>query len=150
MSFESFMINESDYNFFSELPGDEKILFLYDLICDKSYGTGSSDEFYEDKKLIPGTATFDQAVQFFKDKLQNLVESTISTDVLVNILFINNYVVFNSESKSLLDEAVSEIAFDGYILREKQLTIQQLPVFHHQRYCKVYEIIGKEQKISAN
>lgn len=148
MSFDAFSINESDYKFFQALPRDEKILFLYDLICEQSYGNGSSDEFYDSSRYT--LATFDETVSTFKDKLRRLVSSTISDQVLVNILFINNYIVFNSESKGLLNDAIMDLMFDGYILWERQLTMSQLPVFHHQRYCKVYEIVGKEEKISLN
>jgi hypothetical protein len=42
MNFSDFFISVEDYDFFQSLPNSEKILFAYDLICNDSYGTGSS------------------------------------------------------------------------------------------------------------
>jgi hypothetical protein len=151
MSFNTYTIDQSDFEFFDKLPDDEKILFLYDLICVNAYGKGSTEQFNLDTDTPElKTASFEEVVETFKTKLQDIVASTINDEVLVNVLFINDFIVFNSESKNLLDDAVYEMFVQGYLIREKELTMQQLPIFHHQRYCKVYEIIGITDKISMN
>ena len=43
MNFNEYIIDKSDYEFFDSLPKDEKIIFLYDLICEDFYGAGSID-----------------------------------------------------------------------------------------------------------
>jgi hypothetical protein len=47
MNFSDYIIDESDYEFFVSLPQDEKLLFLYDLICEDVYGSGSVEPVME-------------------------------------------------------------------------------------------------------
>ena len=51
MNFSDYIIDESDYEFFESLPQDEKLLFLYDLICVEAYGPGSMEPVMEVNNL---------------------------------------------------------------------------------------------------
>jgi len=149
MNFNEYKIDESDYEFFGSLPKDEKILFLYDLICEDFYGLGSLEQ-------VPSSVTsfklgdFDTFLKEFESKLYQIVKATIQSDSEANILFINDKVIINSESDNGLTDAVLDLMLDGYVLVEQQLSIKQLSIFHQQRYCKVFNIIGFVNTISLN
>jgi hypothetical protein len=149
MNFNEYKIDESDYEFFGSLPKDEKILFLYDLICEDFYGLGSLEQ-------VPSSVTslklgdFDTFLKEFESKLYQIVKATIQSDSEANILFINDKVIINSESDNGLTDAVLELIISGYVLIEQQLSIKQLSIFHQQRYCKVFNLIGFVDPISLN
>ena len=62
MNFNEYIIDQEDYDFFASLPKDEKILFLYDLICVDAYGVGSEEPEYEDHP------DFETDIEHFKDR----------------------------------------------------------------------------------
>lgn len=149
MNFNEYIIDESDYEFFVSLPKDEKILFLYDLICEDFYGAGSIES------KPPSTiqfelGNFDTFLQEFEAKLYRIVAATIRSEFKANVLFINDRVIINSESEDKLNDAVLDLMLEGYMIQEQQLTTKQLSIFHQQRYCKVFKIIGTGNKISLN
>jgi hypothetical protein len=143
MNFSDYIIDESDYEFFESLPQDEKLLFLYDLICEEAYGPGSMEPVMEVNNL-------ESILREFEDKLYKIVAGSISNSAKANILFINDRVILNSESLEELELAIQDLFLDGYILSEHQLNTRSLTIFHQQRYCKAYNIIGVESKISLN
>jgi hypothetical protein len=150
MNFEEFNIDESDYEFYQSLPKDEKILFLFDLICDEVYGTGSMNDEDIEEIQISNSNTFDSFLGQFEDYLFSLVQKSIDETQNVNILLLNNSVVINSNSEKFLDETVNDLMLDGYILSEIQLSLRALSVFHQQRYCKAFIIVDKENEICLN
>jgi hypothetical protein len=93
---------------------------------------------------------FDTFLKEFESKLYQIVKATIHSDSEANILFINDKVIINSESDNGLTDAVLDLMISGYVLIEQQLSIKQLSIFHQQRYCKVFNIIGFVDKISLN
>ena len=149
MNFNEYKIDESDYEFFGSLPKDEKILFLYDLICEDFYGSGTMEQ-TPSPVVSFKLGDFDNFLKEFESKLYQIIESTIQSDSEANVLFINDKVIINSESNNSLSDAVLDLMLDGYVLSEQQLTMKQLSIFHQQRYCKVFEIIGVVDKISLN
>jgi hypothetical protein len=149
MNFNEYIIDESDYEFFGSLPKDEKILFMYDLICEDFYGAGSVDT--EPLPLVSfKLGNFDTFLKDFESKLYQIVAATIRSDSEANILFINDRIIVNSESEDSLSDAVLDLMLDGYLLQEQQLTLHQMSIFHQQRYCKVFKILGTGNKISLN
>jgi hypothetical protein len=149
MNFSDYIIDKSDYDFFMSLDSDEKLLFIYDLICDQSYGTGSTEEF--DSDTIEQDANKMQSViDQIQNKLFSIIESSINEKALVNMLIINNRIILNSKSLNLIQDAISDLYMKGYLLSEIQLTEAQSDLFHKQRYCKVYNIIGKLPLITYN
>lgn len=149
MNFSDYIIDESDYEFFESLPQDEKLLFLYDLICEESYGQGSVEPMKFDLPAME-LKSFDSIIQDFEDKLYKIVAASINETAKANLLFINDRVIVNSESLEELELAIQDLFLDGYILSEHQLNNRSLIIFHQQRYCKAFDIIGLESKISLN
>ena len=147
MNFNEYIIDESDYEFFGSLPKDEKILFLYDLICEDFYGSGSI-ELEPPSTIQFELGNFDMFLQEFEAKLYRIVAATIRSEFKANVLFINDRVIINSESEDKLNDAVLDLMLEGYMIQEQQLTTKQLSIFHQQRYCKVFKIIGTGNKIS--
>ena len=151
MNFNDYIISESDYKFFDSLPKDEKLLFLFDLICEDVYGAGSSeeDDEYGTPEMEQDLTKFDDIVEVLKSKLQDIVSASISEKAPVNMLILNEKMVLNSNSLALIKDTVNQMLLTGYILSEDTLTEKQAIVFHQQKYCKVYTILAKH-KISFN
>jgi hypothetical protein len=150
MNFSDYIISESDYKFFDSLPKDEKLLFLFDLICEDVYGAGSEEEDeYDTPEIEKDLSKFDNIVDALKSKLQDIVSASISEKAPVNMLILNEKMVLNSNSLALIKDTVNQMLLTGYILSEDTLTEKQAIVFHQQKYCKVYTILAKH-KISFN
>ena len=140
MDFEDFFINDEDWEFYRELPNDEQILFVYDLVCEEFYGKGSVDE--EEKGQIE--------VENFQEFLDKLSDKLINRFADISILQLNNNLVINSENKQLLYDAVLDYFKNGYILERIDMSQQVTVLFHKMRYCEMYRIIGRTEKISLN
>lgn len=149
MNFSDYIIDESDNDFFMSLEADEKLLFIYDLICDQVYGVGSTEEFNSDT-IEKDSDKMQSVIDQIQNKLFYIIESSINEKALVNMLIINNRIILNSKSLNLIEDAVKELYIKGYLLSEIQLTIAQSDLFHKQRYCKVYNIIGKLPPLTYN
>jgi hypothetical protein len=145
MNFNDYIIGESDFEFYESLPEDERILFLYDLICDEAYGQGSIEP-----PTLLSAADIKDLVNDFTNKIGALIAASIKDDVKVNIIFINNTIIFNSNNLKDLKEAVMDMMLDGYILSKFKMTPQSEEVFHKQDYCFMYNIIGQTNEISLN
>lgn len=140
MHFEDFFINDEDWEFFEELPSDEQILFVYDLVCEEFYGAGSVSE--EEKGRIE--------VDNFEDFLDKISDKLVNRFADVSILQINNNLIFNSEDKKLLNQHVLEYFLEGYILEKIDMSKQITFLFHKLRYCEMYRIVGKTNQIHLN
>jgi len=155
MNFKDYIISESDYSFFDSLPEDEKLLFMYDLICEESYGTGSDtleepNAKYDTAEIKSDLNKFDTIVDTFKNKLQTIIAASISEKAPVNMMFLNDKLIINSKSLALIADTVNQMILTGYLLSEQILTKPQRKVFHQQKYCKVYTMLGKVNRISEN
>lgn len=144
MNFNDYIIDEDDFIFYESLPTDERILFLYDLICEDAYGPGSIIE--EDITPID----FKDMIKNFEDKLGMIIEASIKDSVKVNIAFVNNLIVFNSNSEYELDLAVRDLMIEGMILSRFKMTESAKRVFHKQKFCKIYHIIDRVAGFSMN
>ena len=82
MNFNEYIIDQDYYEFFDSLPKDEKILFLYDLICDDIYGIGSINSIPEDT-----TQDLNEPTKNIKDELPKVVAKSINefSKVTVNV-----------------------------------------------------------------
>jgi len=145
MNFNEYIIDQDDYEFFDSLPKDEKILFLYDLICDDIYGIGSINSISEDT-----TQDLNEPTKNIKDELPKVVAKSINEFSKVNILVIDNNIILNSDSKKYINEVIHDMINDGCILSKYVLSKKSLLIFKQQKYCQAYSIIGKEAKICKN
>ena len=145
MNFNEYIIDQDDYEFFDSLPKDEKILFLYDLICDDIYGIGSINSILEDT-----TQDLNEPTKNIKDDLPEVVAKSINEFSKVNILVIDNNIILNSDSKKYINEVIHDMINDGCILSKYVLSKKSLLIFKQQKYCQAYSIIGKEAKICKN
>ena len=135
-----FFINNEDWEFFNELPNDEQILFTYDLICEEYYGNGSIDE--EEKSHID--------IENFQDFLDTLSDRLVDYKSDISIVQLNNYLIFNTEQKKLIQDTVLDYFQLGYILSRIDMSQKVTMLFHKQRYCEMYYIAGKTNKIILN
>jgi hypothetical protein len=147
MNFNEYIIDEDDFGFYASLPEDERILFLYDLICEDAYGPGSVSAV--DSKSLE-MLDFDTVIKEFAKKITDVVNASIKQNMLVNVLFINTKVIVQSDSLNLLNESVTELFLDGYILKGVDMAPRIKEIFHVQKYCKMYDILGCEFKLSLN
>ena len=69
---------------------------------------------------------------------------------LSSMIFLNDKLIINSESLALIMDTVNQMILTGYLLLEQILTKPQRKVFHQQKYCKVYTMLGKVSRISEN
>ena len=110
MDFKDYVINEEDFDFFKSLPEDEKLLFIYDLICIDAYGIGSTDA--EDEIVIDITLdkaeAFKDFIEQFEIKMRSFIASAINLNVDCNLVFINNSVVINSNNKKEIADSVKD------------------------------------------
>jgi hypothetical protein len=149
LNFSDYIIDESDYDFFISLPADEKLLFIHDLICDNAYGIGSSEALNTDI-IEKDVDKMQDIIEKFQLKLDSIIEASINEKALVNVLIINNKIILNSKSLNLIDDAILDLYTKGYLLSAVDLTEKQSDMFHRQRYCRVFDILGKLPPILQN
>jgi hypothetical protein len=137
MNFDQYNIDADDYEFFSSLPNDEKILFLYDLICDSYYGLGSTQSFSAD-------------IESFDEYVHDLISRQIDHNAPSNIIFINSFVVINSNSKKNLNTAIQALVTDGLMLRTYKISEATKRALKHQKFFRVFEITDRNNKIHLN
>lgn len=137
MDFSNYNIDADDYEFFTSLPDDEKILFIYDLICDSYYGLGSTQSFNAD-------------IESFDDYVHDLIAGQIDHKAPSNIIFINNFVVINSNSKKNLNTAIQALITDGLMLRTYKISEKTKRVLKHQKFFRAFEITDRNNKICLN
>jgi hypothetical protein len=137
MDFEQYNIDADDYEFFSSLPDDEKILFIYDLICDSYYGIGSTQSFSAD-------------IESFDDYVHSLISDNIDHSAPANIIFINSFVIINSNSKKHMNHAIQALVTDGLMLRTYKISEKTKQVLKHQKFFRVFEITDRNNKIHLN
>jgi len=150
MNFNEYIIDQEDYDFFASLPKDEKILFLYDLICVDAYGIGSEDTNFENDSEYETHPDFEVDIEHFKDKLSSIITGSINPDAKVNVLIVNNRVILNSNSQEFLNEAITEMFMDGCIMIAYKFSDIAMEVFKQQKFCKAFTLIGRHEKISNN
>ena len=149
MNFNEYIIDQEDYDFFASLPKDEKILFLYDLICVDAYGVGSEDPESEDLEF-EDRPDFEKDIEHFKDRLSSIITGSIDPDAKVNVLIVNDKIILNSNSLELLNESIAEMFMDGCVMFKYKLTDAALKIFKQQEYCKAFTLLGRNEKISIN
>lgn len=153
MNFSDFVIDEHDFEFYESLPSAERILFLYDLICDESYGTGSANVESEQIELQKTYETkFDPEALLsdFESKISSMIDRSIKDSAKFNLAFLNNIIVINSNYKKEVESAVNGLLEQGLLISKQNMTDRMSRVFHKQKYCVVYKIIGKGQSFSLN
>lgn len=153
MNFNEYIIDDSDYEFFTSLPKDEKLLFVYDLICDDYYGPGSVESDFTD--FVADTSETskyldDTIFNEFDPKLHELVASSLNEKADVNILILNNKLILNSNSEEILNDTIKDMIMDGMILTTFALSDDAFRNFQLLKYCKIYTIVGKEDGFSKN
>lgn len=145
MNFDNYIINESDYEFFGTLTNDEQLLFLYEVIFDNLIE--KSEQF----NIENVTTSTD-----IKSKLFDNLEFMIKENFKVNVIFINKFLIINSESNINLDQVLLELIHAGFILLRIKKT--ELPEYLKSIYSnyiqysnyKLYIVVRKTNKICLN
>lgn len=145
MNFDNYIINESDYEFFGTLTNNEQLLFLYEVIFDNLIE--KSEQF----NIENVTTSTD-----IKSKLFDNLEFMIKENFKVNVIFINKFLIINSESNINLDQVLLELMQAGFILLRIKKT--ELPEYLKSIYSnyiqysnyKLYIVAGKTNKICLN
>lgn len=154
MNFSDFVIDAEDFDFYESLPADQRILFLYDLICEESYGQGSTvatptetitENIQDDMKF-----SVEAFLSEFEAKISSIIERSIKNSAKSNLAFLNTIIVINSDYKKEIALAVIDLLEQGLIVTKQPMTERMTRVFHKQKYCAVYKIIGHGQAISLN
>jgi len=141
MPFESYYISDSDFGFYKSLPDDEKLIFLHDLICSDYYQKGSdladtydiSEYSAEDQNNIDS--------DYYRKIISTVLDQAIDYDSQVNIIFINEIVVFNSYSKRYMSYAILDLSFDGVLLEKLEVPKHIEYVFKKQDHYQVFKVI---------
>lgn len=156
MKFSDFFISVEDYNFFTGLSDSEKILFVYDLICNETYGSGSSEgntiDYIINNPLKDTKVSKINQVNSpdFITMLKSMISNSIDLDSVVNVFFINNFVIINSDYRSEIRNAVRNLFTNGLILVKMRPGKSTLSLFKHQKHLSVYHIAGQSSKLSSN
>ena len=149
MNFNDFIIDQEDYDFFQSLPKDEKLLFIYDLICEEAFGAGSvTIETSTDIKPINEDFAFE--LGNFKDHLSKIVEKSINPEAKVNVLIVNDKIILNSNSEEFLNEAIHDMFMDGCIMMTYKMSDPTLKIFKQLSYCKAFILAGRATIIYEN
>jgi len=140
MPFDSFHIDSSEYDFYMSLPEDEKLLFLHDLICTDYYDTEITE--------ISDMPTFDKDSfsadinsHSYREVISKVLDQAVDYDSQVNVIFINELVVFNSYSKRYMAYAILDMSLEGVILDKMTIPENLISVFKKQEYCEVYKVL---------
>lgn len=156
MKFSDFFISVEDYNFFTGLSDSEKILFVYDLICNETYGSGSSevntiDYIINNLRKDTKVSKINQVNSpDFITMLRSMISNSIDLDSVVNVFFINNFVIINSDYRSEIRNTVRNLFTNGLILVKMRPGKSTLSLFKHQKHLSVYHIAGQSFKLSSN
>jgi len=154
MKFSDFFISVEDYNFFTSLPDSEKVLFVYDLICGEMYGVGSSkpidsviNKAFRDTKVskINQINSPDFIIM-----LKSMISNSIDLDSVVNVFFINNFVIINSDHQSEIRNTVRNLFTNGLVLVKMRPGKSTLDLFKYQKHLSIYYIAGQSSKLSSN
>jgi len=130
MNFDNFAIDKEDYSFFSELPSEAKILFLYDLICEGYYGSGSLYEVAPE-----GERNTQLLVGEVKDNLDLTADA--------NVIIVHDTLIITSDDINQINSLLVDMISDGLIVGKCKLTNKAVEIFCHQKYYKAFEIIKK-------
>lgn len=134
MAFEDKFVNSSDFNFYLSLPEDEKLLFVHDLICTDYYTEDELD--FSDENF-----STDINKHSYRNVISAVLNKAVDLDVHVNIIFINELVIFNSDSKRNLSYAILDMAFDGVFLDKIDVPENLIECFKKQKYFEVYKVL---------
>jgi len=138
MPFDSFHIDISEYDFYMSLPADEKLMFLHDLICTDYYDPEIADHVspYDKESFSADINNIS-----YREIISKVLDQAIDYDSMVNVIFINELVIFNSNSKKSMFYAVLELSFDGVVLDKVDLPENLEYIFKKQEYWAVYKVL---------
>ena len=141
MPFNKYYIGSSDYDFYKSLPEDEKLLFLHDLICTDYYNNGTALDLNYIYKDEEDYSPEDINSNSYRKVISEVLDHAIDPESQVNVIFINELVVFNSDSIKNMSYAILDLAFDGVILKKIELPENIEYVFKKQDYCQVFKVL---------
>jgi hypothetical protein len=145
MDYNDIEFDESDYEFFVSLPTGEKILFLFDMLCTNLFEDYSNDKISE---IIP--ASYEDLTGPLKSTVAEAIDFAFSKEADVNIVFVNDFIVINSDNEKILKTSVREIFMRGYVLSEMKVSSHEMKLFQRSTFCKIYSIIGHNDPILKN
>ena len=143
MDYNDIEFDESDYEFFTSLGTEEKLLFLFDLLCTNFY-----EEFPESDVVVP--ATYEELTGPLQDTVVGAIDYAFSREADVNIVFVNDFIVINSDDEKKLKLSAREIFMRGFIISEMKIPKKERDLFQRSAYCRVYSIIGRNDPLIKN
>ena len=138
MAFDEFFVDSSDFNFYLSLPEDERLLFLYDLICTDYY---NEEEVHYPNEINSEDFSTNINSRSYRDVVSAVLNKAVDLNAHVNVIFINELVVFNSDSKRNLAYAILDMAFDGVFLDKIDVPENLIECFKKQEYFEVYKVL---------
>ena len=151
MNFNDYIIDKEDFEFYLSLSEEERILFLYDLICIDIYGKGSSTKDTDNSTSAEDfQSIIKKFLQDFEERLSSIIESNIKKTSKANIIIVNNLAIINSNTKKHVKAAAYELLESGILLSRYQVKPSVEHIFKKQEYFEVYRIIGQTNRISMN
>lgn len=141
MPFNKYYIGSSDYDFYKSLPEEEKLLFLHDLICTDYYNNGTAVDLNYIYKDSEYEYSDDINSNSYRTLISEVLDQAIDRDSQVNVIFINELVVFNSNSIKNMSYAILDLAFDGVILKKMDVPENIEYIFKKQEYCQVFKVL---------
>lgn len=138
MAFDEFFVDSSDFNFYLSLPEDERLLFLYDLICTDYY---NEEEVHYPNEIDSEDLSSNINSRSYRDVVSAVLNKAVDLNAHVNVIFINELVVFNSDSKRNLSYAILDMAFDGVFLDKIDVPENLIECFKKQEYFEVYKVL---------
>lgn len=145
-------VNIEAWEFYQNLFPDEKLMFMYDLLCrysDEEFFEYSEDDYKDTEVKNVKTQQLQEPVPPILN-FKEFISSTIRLENDVNIIFMNNLIIMNSNFEHFIWRAVKELFMNGFIFAEMQLNAEQEDTFKHLKYCKVYKHYGLINPVTNN
>lgn len=149
MKFNEIKFSEIDYEWFSVMPDDEKIIFMYSMLLTPDemidfIHEDAEDQLIEDELEMNTSLTplYTDVGELYTDVIKNMTNYH-----RVNITFINNYIIINSDSRSIINKVKDKLFNDGFIISRIEKGITHSGGY---KFMELYELISAVGTISTN
>lgn len=163
MRFKDIQFSEIDYEWFSMMPTDEKLIFIYSALLTPEEMVNFIDNDLQDDNEIPqqpdtsdifniiGETISDQddLIPLYNDigELYTEVVKNMTNYYRLNIVFVNNYIIINSDSIKIINKSRDKFFNDGFIIKKIEDGISHTGGY---KYMHLYELVSSVTSISTN
>lgn len=154
MKFSDIQFSETDYDWFSMMPTDEKIIFMYSLLLSPEEMIDFISEEEHEYSDIP---EFDNLDKQQSNELMPIYSDVgqLYTDVLkhmtnyhrINIIMIDNHIMINSDSEKIILKARDKFFTDGFLIKRVEEGVTHTGGY---KFLYLYELISSVSSISTN